>query len=287
MNQNINQSRKDRANSDIRPGLTALVLAASRKGTEDPVASHAGTSHKCLVEVDGIAMIQRVIQVLIDSGLCRNILISIESEDIPRQVPKVAEWLDQGRVQIAPSASNLADSVMSLRAREESPVPLLITTADNALHTGEIVTHFIDRSLAGGADITVGMTSEATVREQFPDENIGFFRFRDGGYSFCNLFMLRTDAALEVAEVFRSGGQFRKRPSRILRAFGLVNLLLYRFRLTTVSACIGRIGRNFGITAAPVEVPWAHAPIDVDNPNSLALSERVLRQWREEGGKTG
>ncbi len=272
-------NRKD----DIRPGLTALVLAASRKGTEDPVARHAGTTHKCLVKVDGKAMIERVIQALIESNLCRNILVSIESEEVLRQVPQVAQWLDQGIVGVAPSASNLADSVLSLRERNESPIPLLITTADNALHTQEIVTHFIDRSLAEGGDISVGVTSEATVREQFPDEKIGFFRFKDGGYSFCNLFMLRSDAALAVAEVFRSGGQFRKRPWRVLGAFGVVNLLLYRFRLTTMQACIGRIGRNFKLNATVVDVPWAHAPIDVDNPDSLALSERILRQWRDQG----
>ncbi|MEE4331590.1 MAG: hypothetical protein V2J10_12040 [Wenzhouxiangella sp.] len=45
------------AEDDIRPGLTALVLAASRKGVEDPVAREAGTTHKCLAEVDGKAMI--------------------------------------------------------------------------------------------------------------------------------------------------------------------------------------------------------------------------------------
>jgi len=274
------------ANRQQRPGLTALVLAASRKGAEDPVAAHAGQSHKCLVEVDGITMIERVIQVLIDSGLCRHILISIESEDLLRQVPKVAEWLNAGRVEIAPSASNLADSVLSLRDRADSPIPLLITTADNALHSGEIVTHFIERSLAGDADITIGVTREQTVRAAFPDERIGFFQFRDGGYSFCNLFMMRSERAMKTAEVFRSGGQFRKRPWRILGAFGVVNLLLYRFRLTTLAAAIGRIGRNFGVRIAPVEVPWAHAPIDVDNPYSLALSERLLRQWREQGDKS-
>ncbi|MDT8409957.1 MAG: NTP transferase domain-containing protein [Wenzhouxiangellaceae bacterium] len=279
----MNHRNEASNNEDIRPGLTALVLAASRKGIEDPVASHAGKTHKCLVEVDGIAMIQRVIQVLIDSGLCRNILVSIESEDILRQVPRVAEWLDQGRVGIASSSSNLADSVLRLRERKESPVPLLITTADNALHTGALVTHFIDRSLAGDADISVGVTREATVREQFPDDPIGFFRFRDGGYSFCNLFMIRSVAALATAEVFRSGGQFRKRPWRILGAFGVINLVLYRLRLTTLEACLGRIGRNFGIKVAPVEIPWAYAPIDADNPTTLHFSERILRQRREQG----
>jgi hypothetical protein len=199
-------------------------------------------------------------------------------------VPQVAAWLDEGVIGVAPSAGNLADSVLSLRERNETPIPLLITTADNALHTTEIVTHFIDRSLAEGGDISVGVTSEATVREQYPDDKIGFFRFRDGGYSFCNLFMLRSEEALKVAEVFRTGGQFRKRPWRILKAFGLLNLLLYRFRLTTMAACIERIGRNFGLTATAIEVPWAHAPIDVDNPDSLAFSNRVLRQWRQQSG---
>ncbi len=270
---------------DNRPGLTALVLAASREGTEDPVARHAGKSHKCLVEVDGKPMIERVIESLIDSNLCRNILVSIESEDILRQIPQVALWLDQGIVSVAPSASNLADSVLSLRERNESPIPLLITTADSALHTRETVTHFIDRSLAEGGDISIGATSEATVRKQFPDETIGFFRFRDGGYSFCNLFMLRSEAALQMAEVFRSGGQFRKRPWRMLGAFGVLNLLLYRLRLTTIDAFIGRIGRNFKLKATVVDVPWGYAPIDVDTPYSLALSERVLRQRRDQAGE--
>ncbi len=273
-------NRKD----DIRPGLTALVLAASRKGTEDPVARHTGKTHKCLVEVDGKAMIERVIQALIDSNLCRNILVSIESEDILRQVPQVASWLDSGIVSVAPSAGNLADSVLSLRERNESPTPLLVTTADNALHTQEIVTHFIDRSLAEGGDISIGVTDEATVRAGFPDEKIGFFRFKDGGYSFCNLFMLRNDAALPTAEVFRSGGQFRKRPWRILGAFGVVNLLVYRLRLTTLQAFISRIGRRFDLDASVVEMPWAYAPIDVDNPDTLAFSERILRQWRDHAG---
>lgn len=269
-------------NRNSRPGLTALVLAASRKGVEDPVAAHVGTSHKCLVEVDGIAMIQRVVQTLIDTGLCRQILISIESEAILRQVPKVAAWLDAGRIEIAPSASNLADSVLSLRERTDSPIPLLITTADNALHNSELVRHFIERSLAGDADITIGATREATVRAAFPTEKIGFFRFRDGGYSFCNLYMLRSDQAMKTAEVFRSGGQFRKRPWRIAGAFGIINLLLYRLGLTTLAATLGRVGRNFGVRITPIELPWAHAPIDVDNPDTLAFSDRLLRQWREQ-----
>ena len=40
--------------------LTALVMAASRQGVDDPVAMLQDKSHKCLVEIDGIAMIDDV-----------------------------------------------------------------------------------------------------------------------------------------------------------------------------------------------------------------------------------
>lgn len=176
------------------------------------------------------------------------------------------------------SASNLADGVIGLRQRLESPLPLLVTTADNALHHGEIMTHFIERSLASEADISIGVTREKTVRSAFPDDEIGFFRFREGGYSFCNLFMICSERAMDAAEVFRTGGQFRKRPWRMLGAFGVINLLLYRLRLTTLRACLHRVGRNFWVAMVPVDVPWPHAPIDVGDPESLAFCDRLFKQ---------
>jgi len=276
MNQNINQSRKDRANSDIRPGLTALVLAASRRGSEDPVAAITGQTHKCLVEVAGQTMIERVIEVLLDSGVCGRILVSIESESILRQVPRLAAWLDDGVIEITPSEANLADSILALAAAGAPPLPLLLTTADNVLHTPELIEGFARDALACGADVAVGMTPEATVRAEFPDEQIGFFRFRDGGCSFCNLFLFRSAKSFEVAEAFRSGGQFRKKPWRILQAFGVMNLVLYRRGRLSLDAAFGRISAKFGLRLETIEVPYAFAPIDVDNPRTYDLSQRIL-----------
>lgn len=260
--------------------VTALVLAASRRGTEDPVARLQGKSHKCLVEVDGVAMIERVIEALVDSGCCGRILVSIESADTLRQLPRLAGWLDRGVIEVVPSAANLADSVLHLAGAGDPPRPLLITTADNALHTPELVGAFVSESLTGTRDISVGVTREQTVRAEFADQPLGFFRFRDGGYSFCNLFVLHTARSYDAVGVFRSGGQFRKRPWRILKAFGALNLLCYRLRISTLEASLRRVSRNLGIEIGAVEVPWPFAPIDVDNPTTLALSEKILRQRR-------
>src|SRR3546814_2840098 len=41
-------------------GLTALVLAGSR-GPHKPLAIYAGVSHKALIEIDGLTMVERVV----------------------------------------------------------------------------------------------------------------------------------------------------------------------------------------------------------------------------------
>jgi len=264
-----------------RPGelvATALVLAANRKGSDDPVARLQNRSHKCLVEVDGVAMIERVIQSLVDSGRFRRIVISIENEQVLQMLPATQRWLDEAVIEFLPSAENLADSLVELK--DHCDVPLVITTADSALHTPELIQDFMSAFARSEADVTVAVTDEKTVREEYPDEELGFFRFRDGGYSFCNIYGVRSRKGLDAARIFRSGGQFRKRPWRILKEFGVLPLILYKYRLASLDAIFQRLGRKLGLRIEPVLLPYGYAPIDVDNPRTLALSERTLKGRR-------
>ena len=264
------------------PSLTALVMAASRQGVEDSVARLQNKSHKCLVEIDGIAMIERVIQTLIDSACFGRILISIEDEKVLQGLTSAGRWLTEGVIEVVPSSGNLADSVISVSKIVDQPLPLVITTADNALHTPELIRDFVTAFTQGAADVAVGVTDESTVRAEYPNEEIGFFRFRDGGYSFCNLFGISSSSGLEGAKIFRTGGQFRKHPWRILKVFGVLPLILYKFRLVNLDNVVHRIGRKLGISFAAVLIPYAFGPIDVDNPKTFEFSERTLRKRRQE-----
>lgn len=264
------------------PSLTAMVMAASRQGVEDSVASLQDKSHKCLVEIDGIAMIERVVQTLIDSACFGRILISIEDEKVLHDLTTARRWLDEGVIEIVPSSGNLADSVISVSEAVDKPLPLVITTADNALHTPELIRDFVNAFTQGAADVAVGVTSESIVRAEYPDEEIGFFQFRDGGYSFCNLFGIRSTRGLEGAKIFRTGGQFRKHPWRVLKIFGVLPLILYKFRLVNLDGVVDRIAHKLGISFNAVLVPYAFGPIDVDNPRTFEFSERTIRKRREE-----
>ena len=94
-----------------------------------------------------------------------------------------------------------------------------------------MVAFFCD-ALAGLAeDGALGLTPANYVLEKYPEGNRAFHRFRDGAFSSCNLYALLTPKGIEAAQVFRSGGQFGKKPKRLIGAFGLWAFLLYKSRL--------------------------------------------------------
>jgi len=262
--------------------LTALVLAASRKGVDDPVAKIQNKTHKCLVTIDGIAMIERVVQTLIDSECFSRILISIESEQVLDELPMARLWLKQGTIEVVQSSGNLADSVVNLSRTVKQPLPLVITAADNALHTAELVRYFVKEFARSKADGAVAATTESTVRAAYPDEEIGFFQFKDGGYSFCNLFGMTSTGALDAAKIFRTGGQFRKHPWRVVKIFGVLPFILLKLRWITLDDFSRRITGKLGITLDMVRLPYAFAPIDVDSARTFEFIEKTLVERREE-----
>lgn len=261
---------------------TALVMAASRRGAEDPVAKIQGLSHKCLVVLDGIPMIQRVVETLLDARSIARVAVSIEDPAILRQVPALARYLDKGRIVTVPSEATLYHSVMRGVLSLDNPYPLVITTADNALHTPEMIDYFCDQATKSQAEVLVALTRANDVLAAYPDGVRAFHQLRDQGYSSCNLYCIRSEHAIHAAKAFEGGGQFGKKPRRILKAFGLRALLFYKLKLITLQGFLRHLSRRSGLELQAVIMPFPEAPIDVDNPRDFALTERILRARRQE-----
>jgi CTP:molybdopterin cytidylyltransferase MocA len=249
--------------------FTALVMAASRRGPTDPLAVAAGVSHKALTPVAGIPMITRVVQTLRASREIGRIYVSIEKPDL------IPPGLD---VTWVPSQATLADSVLSAVAAMGEPWPLVITTADNALHTPEMIDVFCRETAAADADVTLGITPASVILAKYPDGVRAFHRFRDGEASGCNIYAMKTRKGLAAAQAFAGGGQFGKKKYRILFAFGVFAFVLHMLRLLTLDQAMGRIGKAFGLKCRAVRLMYAEAPIDVDNPRDLAMTEKILAQ---------
>ncbi|MDA0339632.1 MAG: hypothetical protein O2910_07310, partial [Proteobacteria bacterium] len=86
--------------------------------------------------------------------------------------------LDEGTVFFVASSGNIADSILSAVDTLDNPLPLFITTGDNALHTPDIIHDFADGFLGGTADVAVAFTERKTVLKDFPEPNLAFHERR-------------------------------------------------------------------------------------------------------------
>jgi CTP:molybdopterin cytidylyltransferase MocA len=264
---------------------TALVLAASR-GNLDPLAQAGGVSHKCFIDIAGEPMLRRVVRAVAESGRVKRIVVAIEEEAMAEAREILAPVPGAKDIVYVASKDNIATSVTAAAAAQPDAVPLVITTGDNALHTPEMVAHFCDALgavAASGADGAIGLTPARYILEKYPGETRAFHRFRDGQYSSCNLYALLTPRSIERGpEIFRSGGQFGKKPKRLIGAFGVLAFLVYKSRMVSLATFLKLVGRAIGIRTAPVLMPFAEGPIDVDRMQDWELANRIVRD--REGG---
>ena len=260
--------------------ISALILAASRLGAEDVVAQSQNVSHKCLITLDGMIMLERVVREIKASKYIDRIFISMENEDLFDSVPALKEMHANGEIQFVQSSSNLFLSVTGATRDIDSPYPLLITTADNALHTTEMIDYFCNELLDGKPDAGIAMTPASLLLAAYPEGHRAFYNIKGGGWSSCNLYGLMTEKALVAAKSFEGGGQFGKNPQRILKAFGFIFMVLYKYKLATIDTLYKRLSRRWGIDLKLVQMPYADAPIDVDNAGDIILADKILKARR-------
>ncbi|MDP8914813.1 MAG: nucleotidyltransferase family protein [Pseudomonadota bacterium] len=251
-----------------------LVLAGRRSATLDPMAEARGVSHKCVVPVGGVPMIERVLRVVDEAFPEAPVFVSIEDFDTIRDQPTVAKLAAAGRINAIPAQHNIVDSVT--QASRTSGFPLIITTADNVLMTAESLHRLADEGRRSGADALVVVAEKQAIRAAHPDGQRRFYEFKDGGYSNCNMFWLGSPRALGAAEAFREGGQFAKKPERIIKAFGILNLIRYRMGRHSIGRMFEFISRRFKVDIRPLIMEDGRLAIDVDNERTHRVAEEIL-----------
>ena len=260
----------------IRGGTTAILLAGRRDGATDPLAQAAGVTHKCLAPVAGQPMLLHVVEALVANRRIGQVRVVIEDPALLDGLPPLRGLLHSGRLVGVAAQPNLVDSILA--GADGAVFPLLITTADNVLLTPDAVDEMLDGCAAQGADAAVAFTRRASVLAAHREGQRKFYAFADDSYSNCNTYWLKDRAALKMAETFRSGGQFVKHPLRIVGAFGLLNLVRFRFGIGTLEQAFARFSRRFCLTISPVILTDGAVAIDVDNSRSLGVATSLLEQ---------
>jgi GTP:adenosylcobinamide-phosphate guanylyltransferase len=252
--------------------FTVIILAAQRGGRLDPLAAEAGVTHKCLVPIGGRPLLAHVLAALAEVEGIASIRISVE-DGAAERLRAITDGFGLP-VSFVTAADNIADSVYAAAAGADGPV--VITTADNVLLTAGAVRQVSDRLLAGD-DAVVALARKEDILAAHPQAQRNFYKFRDGGFSNCNLYGL-SRAGLGAAEAFREGGQFFKHPMRIARAFGLINLIVMRYGLTSTEGAMKRLGKRFRIRASRVILADGAHAVDVDNRRTYDIAAMLLEK---------
>lgn len=254
--------------------LTALVLAGTRTGG-DPMAAHAGVSHKALIEVAGRSMIERVVSALAAEPRIGRIVIAIEQPELLHDLPALQAaalgkpWSTMGTA-AGPSATVAA-------ALAQLGTPLLVTTADHALLQTAWVTEFL-AGCPAGADVAVALAGRAAVEAAAPHTRRTWLRFADGDYSGCNLFLMSRPAATGVIALWQELERYRKEPLRMMQRLGWLFALRYRLGWLSLPAAIARLGAlSGGARVAVVTLSDGRSAIDVDKPADLVLVREMAQ----------
>jgi hypothetical protein len=247
---------------------TAVVLAGSRPGG-DPFAESYGTDLKALIPIVGEPMVRRPVGALLES-------INIGPVRILAQQPdRIREALpDDPRISVEASGDTIASTLERMCVDPNLQWPMLVTTADHALLTADMIADFLGQ--AKGADVAVGVVSRNALLKRLPLTKRTWLKFRGGAYSGANLFLLGGPRVRSMLELWRSNEQNRKKAWRMLLTLGFFAFLGALLRLRTLQQTLDAVGRKLGLTIRAVELSDPLAAVDVDKPSDHELVTAIL-----------
>ncbi len=257
--------------------VTALILAGARAG-RDPVAEATGVPIKVLAIVGGVPMVERVLSTLELSRLVSQRVLCGPSWEVVEEQPVLHDLVERSMIRwVAPQQG---PSLSVKRFIEQSPedLPLLVTTADHALLTVEMVEYFLQKASQAQVDVAVALVPYAVVAKAYPESKRTVIRFKGGGYCGCNLFLLGTSKAERLVEFWTQVERERKRPFQLIRRLGWRMLLRYVLGNLTLSDALAELSQRMGLSIQEVILPFPDAAVDVDTVEDLALVEHILEK---------
>jgi GTP:adenosylcobinamide-phosphate guanylyltransferase len=228
-------------------------------------------------------MLERVLRTLVATPCVGEIVVSIDEPQLLETFPGIVALREANdRIVVVRATDSPSRSVLEILDDGSPEQPLLVTTADHALLTVEMIESFLGRAEARGGDVAVAFVPSAILIARFPDAVRTYLRFADERYSGANLFAFLTPRAREAAHFWTRAESFRKRPWRLVATFGLRPLYLFLTRRLDLEAAFVEVSRRLGVRVHPVVMDQPEAAIDVDKLADLELVERILGEEQDE-----
>jgi CTP:molybdopterin cytidylyltransferase MocA len=254
--------------------FTAVILAADRT-SQDPVARAAGVPCKALAPVAGRPMVLRVLDALEASRQVDHRILCGPPAAIVEREPLIRQRLEGGGLDwLAPQATPSTSALVALQSVAEE-TPVLLTTADHALLTAEMIDHFCLEARAIGSDVVAALTSHERIMARYPGMRRTRTRFTDGSFCGCNLFAFLTPQSRAAADLWRRVENERKRPLKMIGQLGWGVVIRYLLRRLPLKDALRHISDRMGLRVAVVILPFPEAAVDVDSVGDWHFAQAI------------
>ena len=257
--------------------FTAIIMAADRN-PDDPVSRAAGVSCKALAPVGGIPMVLRVLNALEKSMAAGPRLLCGPPWPLLEQATALKSGVDAG--DYGWMASRDSPSASASAAMEQIPdsQPVLLTTADHALLSSQIIDYFCRQAGTADFDLMVALTPHELVATTYPGVHRTRLRFSDRDYCSCNLFAFMTPRSRSITTFWRTVESQRKQPWRIFGTLGWWPVFKYLLGRLSLQEALARISGRLEMKIGAVIPPFADAAVDVDTENDWRLVQQILAE---------
>ena len=257
--------------------FTAIILAADRSA-DDPVARATGVSCKALTPVDGVPMVLRVLNALEESMSVGPRLLCGPPRPLLEQAAALKRGVDDGDYDWTASRDSPSASAGAAMEQVPDSQPVLLTTADHALLSSQIIDYFCDQACTADFDLLVGLASHELVATTFPGVRRTRLRFSDRDYCSCNLFAFMTPRSRTITAFWRNVESQRKRPWRICATLGWWPVFKYLLGRLSLKEALARISGKLEMKIGVIILPFADAAVDVDTENDWRLVQQILAE---------
>ena len=227
----------------------------------------------------GRPMVLRVLDALQQSGVIDQIVLCGPPQAALKDCPELSERIANENIIWVKNQDSPSKSVEAGLLQINKNVPVLVTTADHALLTADIVQEFLQGSIAANVDATFALVSHERISKAFPAVKRTVIKFREGGYCSCNLFTFMTESGRKLAPFWRSVEQKRKKPWKVVTGIlGVSAVVSYLFGTLTLKRVLQRVSSRLEIGLDAVLLSSPRAGVDVDTPADRAFAEKVLAE---------
>jgi GTP:adenosylcobinamide-phosphate guanylyltransferase len=245
-----------------------VVILAAGRGPDDPMAKAFGVLHKATLPIAGKPMLQWVVDALRQTAIQKPFVVVIDDASVLQTL--------QGIEILAAENSAPASAIAAIKHIRSFPI--LVTTGDHPLLTVEMVNFMMAQALSNGADVSVGLATAETITARYPETKRTYFNLGGTRVSGCNLFAITSAKGLKMFERWQDLEKNRKRPWKLVAAFGLKPILWFAMGQLTPERAFDYLSARLVLKVLPVFLPFAEAAIDVDKPADHVLAERILTQ---------